>query len=101
MALPTVERVILLTNGPERGVPWMESRGNKPWTTRRRFGLRNHGSPVWVVGDQVMTDGLLAWRLGARFLHLVIDDTNEAISQSSMRRLGRRLLPIFFSPDGG
>ena len=31
-SLPVVARVVVLTNGPQRGVAWMESRGNKPWT---------------------------------------------------------------------
>ena len=96
-ALPSVERVILLTNGPERGVPWLESRGNKPWTSRRRLGLREWEGEVWVVGDQVVTDGALAWRLGARFVHLVIDADGEAKRQATMRRIGRRLEPVFFS----
>jgi len=96
-ALPAVERVILLTNGPERGVPWLESRGNKPWTSRRRLGLRGWEREVWVVGDQIVTDGALAWRLGARFVHLVIDADHEAMRQATMRRLGRRLESVFFS----
>ncbi len=97
-ALGPVSRVILLTNGPERGVPWMESRGNKPWTSRRRLGLRGDGGDdVWVIGDQIVTDGALAWRLRARFLHLVLDDENEAARQAAMRHLGRRLERLFFS----
>ena len=36
-ALQNVARVIVLSNGPERGVPSMIHRGNKPWTTRRRL----------------------------------------------------------------
>ena len=98
-SLPSVERVVFLTNGAERGVPWMESRGNKPWTTRRRLGLDGRQGPVWVVGDQVMTDGLLAWRLRARFFHLVIDDENEAPSQSWMRTVGSRVVPLLFNRD--
>ena len=38
----------------------------KPWRTRY---LHDEPGPVAVVGDQVLTDGLLAWRLGATFLH--------------------------------
>ena len=88
-AHPNVARVIALTNGPQRGVARMESRGNKPWTTRRRLGLRKDRAPLVVVGDQVLTDGLLAWRLQATFLSLVIDDETEDHRQATMRRLGR------------
>ena len=83
-----VARVIALTNGPQRQVARMVSRGNKPWTTRRRLGLRGSRAPVVVVGDQVLTDGVLAWRLRATFLHLVIDDETEERRQAVMRRVG-------------
>ena len=43
-----------------------------------------------------MTDGVLAWRLGARFIHLVIDEGNEPVSQARMRALGTRLEPFLF-----
>ena len=91
-----VARVIALTNGPERRVPRMVSRGNKPWTTRGRLGLRGSRIPIVVVGDQVLTDGLLAWRLRATFLHLVIDDEEEALRQATMRRIGRIVIRILF-----
>jgi len=87
-SMPGVERVIVLTNGAERGVPRMISRGNKPWTSRRRLGLRGVRGPLVVVGDQVLTDGLLAWRLRATFLHLVIDREGEPRRQALMRRMG-------------
>ena len=87
-ANPSIARVIALTNGPQREVPRMISRGNKPWTTRRRLGLRGSSAPLVVVGDQVLTDGLLAWRLGATFLHMVIDDETEERRQAVMRRIG-------------
>lgn len=92
---PAVTRVIVLTNGPERGVPSMIHRGNKPWTTRRRLGLRRRDD-VWVIGDQILTDGILAWRLGGRFVHLAIDVTNEAQRQATMRRLGRWVRNLLF-----
>jgi predicted HAD superfamily phosphohydrolase YqeG len=94
-ALPAVERVIVLSNGPPRGVERMISRGNKPWTTRRRLGLVDRGADVWVVGDQILTDGLLAWRLGAEFLHQAIARTGEQPRQKYMRKLGRVLGRLF------
>lgn len=91
-----IARVIGLTNGPSRQVPRLVSRGNKPWTTRRRLGLLGHRGPIVVVGDQVLTDGLLAWRLRGTFLHLVIDDENEGRRQATMRRLGDHLVDRLF-----
>lgn len=99
-AIPSVSRVIVLTNGPQRGVPQMVSRGNKPWTTRHRLGLHRAGDTIVVVGDQVLTDGLLAWRLNATFLHLVIDETNEDRSQARMRSIGRVAQGLFFREFG-
>ncbi len=95
-AHPRISRVIALTNGPERDVPRLVSRGNKPWTSRRRLGLAGSRTPIAVVGDQVLTDGLLAWRLRATFLHLVIDDEDEARRQATMRRLGSHLIGVLF-----
>mgnify|MGYP001826590708 CR=1 FL=1 len=92
---PSVGRVIALTNGAQRGVPRLISRGNKPWTSRRRLALDGPGEVV-VVGDQVLTDGVLAWRLGATFAHLVIDDSSEPPDQSRMRRRGKWFEPLLF-----
>jgi len=50
-ASANVERVIVLTNGRQRGVPRMISRGNKPWTSRRRLLLRGPQHPIVVVGN--------------------------------------------------
>ncbi len=94
-ALPNVARVIVLSNGPERGVSRMISRGNKPWTTRRRLGL-DTGSSIIVVGDQVLTDGILAWRFGGTFIHLVIDKEREAARQAAMRAIGRLVAALLF-----
>jgi predicted HAD superfamily phosphohydrolase YqeG len=95
-ANPSIARVIALTNGPQRQVDRMVSRGNKPWTTRRRLRLRGSSAPLVVVGDQVLTDGLLAWRLGATFLHLVIDDETEDRRQTVMRRIGGIFVVMLF-----
>ena len=97
-ASPDIDRVIVITNGPQRDVPRMISRGNKPWTSRRRLGLQGERLPIVVIGDQVLTDGLLAWRLGATFLHLVIDDDEEEVRQLAMRRIGRFMLRLFLRP---
>jgi predicted HAD superfamily phosphohydrolase YqeG len=95
-ALPAVERVIVISNGPPRGVERMISRGNKPWTTRRRLALVDWDARIWMVGDQVLTDGLLGWRLKADFFHLAIARTGEQPRQAFMRRLGLALARLFF-----
>lgn len=90
-----VARVIVLTNGPERGVPRVVPGGNKPWTTRRRLGLERN-SRIIVIGDQILTDGLLAWRFRGTFLHLVVDEDTEAPRQATMRSVGKMLSVLFF-----
>jgi predicted HAD superfamily phosphohydrolase YqeG len=97
-ALPSVDRVIVLTNGPERGVPGMIYRGNKPWTTRRRLGLDEATSTIWVVGDQILTDGVLAWRFGATYVQLVVDKDAEDTRQAVMRSTGRAVAGMLFRP---
>lgn len=94
--ISTVGRVIMLTNGPPRGADGIIARGGKPWTTRRTLGLDDATTKVWVVGDQVLTDGFLAWRLGATFCHIVIDHRGEPKGQAVMRRLGRIVAPMLF-----
>ncbi len=94
-ALPNVARVIVLSNGPERGVSRMISRGNKPWTTRRRLGL-DTGASIIVVGDQILTDGILAWRFGGMFIHLVFDKEREAARQAALRAIGRFVTTLLF-----
>lgn len=91
-----VERVIMLTNGAGRGVEDVVSRGNKPWTSRRRLGLVDRNVDVWVVGDQILTDGILAWRLRGEFLYSAIAETGEAPRQAFMRRLGGVVRRLFF-----
>jgi predicted HAD superfamily phosphohydrolase YqeG len=95
---PHVDRVIVLTNGPERGVPGMIPRANKPWTSRSRLGVAKGHEALWVVGDQVLTDGVLAWRLGATFVHLVLETQGEGRRQTIMRRLGRLVERLLFRP---
>jgi len=95
--LVAVERVIVLSNGPQRGVDRMIGRGNKPWTSRRRLGLtRRSAATTWVVGDQVLTDGILAWRLRAEFFLHAIDPTDDFPSQARLRWLGRYVAPLIF-----
>lgn len=98
--LETVSRVLVISNGPERGASQMISRVNKPWTRRRRLGLTpRRSAPIWVIGDQVLSDGVLAWRLGAEFLHCAIDPDDDFPGQARQRRLGKILAPLIFRRD--
>lgn len=97
---PCVRSAIPLTNSAEQGIPRVISRGNKPWTTRRRLGLSRDDRTV-VIGDQVLTDGLLAWRLGAIFVHLAVDTNDEPPAQVRLRKRGRWLEPIIFKDAPG
>jgi predicted HAD superfamily phosphohydrolase YqeG len=47
------------------------SAARKPWVTRY---LAAAPRPIVVVGDQVVTDGLLAVRLRAAFIHFIAED---------------------------
>jgi predicted HAD superfamily phosphohydrolase YqeG len=99
--MPSVERVIILSNGPQRGADRVIGRGNKPWTSRRRLGLaRRSATPIWVIGDQAITDGVLAWRLGAEFFLLAIDPADDYPGQARMRRLGKYVAPLIFRKTG-
>jgi predicted HAD superfamily phosphohydrolase YqeG len=96
-AVAGVERVIMLTNGAPRGARGIIADGNKPWTARRRLGLSG-GEDIWVVGDQVLTDGVLARRLGGTFCHLVMTTVDEPRRQALMRWVGNAVAPLLFRP---
>lgn len=72
---PTVRSVVVASNANELAVVWpaegmpaamVIDGARKPWRTAYTGELPR---PVVVVGDQVLTDGLLAWRIGATFVH--------------------------------
>ncbi len=53
--------------------------------------------PGAVLGDQVPTDGLLAWRLGFTFLHYQPRLDGVPLGPRVMHRLGRLAVPALFS----
>jgi predicted HAD superfamily phosphohydrolase YqeG len=93
-----VSRVQVITNGPDRGVPGVISQAGKPWVGRDRLGLSRHDE-VWVIGDQVISDGVLARRLGARFIQLAVLVEGEPAAQARMRRWGRLVRPLILRAD--
>ena len=77
-ALPQLKAVAFLTNsrrvavGAEATLPSLDvsyrSQARKPWTQLRT--LRQLPEPIVVVGDQPLTDGIIASRLGASFIEV-------------------------------
>lgn len=73
--LPTVREIVFLTNSSRLAPPappgtkafTYRARARKPW---RLWSLRALPAPVVVVGDQTLTDGLVAHRLAADFVHM-------------------------------
>ena len=56
--------------------------------------------PGAVIGDQVPTDGLLAWRLGFTFLHWDPELAGVPAGPRSMQLLGRLVRPLFRTRKG-
>jgi predicted HAD superfamily phosphohydrolase YqeG len=66
----------------------------KPVRTAPYRGLPGPGV---VVGDQVATDGLLAWRLNYTFLHYTPHATGPApLGPRLMKTIGQPLRPLLF-----
>lgn len=52
--------------------------------------------PGVVVGDQIATDGVLAWRLGVTFVHYIPDYREAPVGPRLMRALGCPLRGVLF-----
>lgn len=52
--------------------------------------------PGVVIGDQVATDGILAWRLGYTFVHYAPHLRNVPLGPRLMRQVGRPIQPLLF-----
>jgi predicted HAD superfamily phosphohydrolase YqeG len=61
----------------------------------RVAAYRDLPRPGAVVGDQVATDGILAWRLGYTFVHYT-PQLPVPLGPRLMRLLGRPLRPLLF-----
>jgi predicted HAD superfamily phosphohydrolase YqeG len=62
----------------------------------RTAAYRNLPGPGVVVGDQIATDGVLAWRLGYAFVHFQPDLPVTPLGPRAMGLIGRALRPLFF-----
>lgn len=98
---PWLKEVLVLSNGrrdiliADDDFLHYRARARKPFS--RRVGGQGRASTV-VCGDQVLTDGLLAWRLRCTFLHLVLADRHEPAWPRLMRWIGRLLSRYVFLP---
>ena len=100
--LPTLRVLVFATNSVRRPsaipaeqgleVRYVASAG-KPLRTAPYRGLPRPGA---VVGDQVPTDGLLAWRLGFTFLHYQPQLAGVPLGPRLMSGLGHLALPLVF-----
>ena len=72
----------------------LHSHVNKPFYTPPEE-FRVHGTGTVVVGDQYLTDGLLAWRFGFSF-GLVKASTHQPAWPRVQLLVGRVLCPLFF-----
>lgn len=80
-------------------------RARKPWTRRAALGSRCDTPEAEcrraVIGDQVLTDGLLALRLKAVFVHVTSAGAHEPPGSRFMRLVGRLLTPVLFRNEAG
>jgi predicted HAD superfamily phosphohydrolase YqeG len=100
---PGIERVVFLTNsGRKPAAPprvanlaaTYVSKARKPWL--RLTNLRAAPVPLVVVGDQVLTDGILAWRLNATFVQVPIP-VGAPFAVRCQRLLGDMLAVLLFA----
>lgn len=101
-ALPGITTVVFATNSRRRAsLPELPHEVSgfylaaafKPFLTARYRGLPRPGV---VVGDQVATDGALAWRLGYSFVHYRPRLENVPLGTKLMASLGRIIQPLIF-----
>jgi hypothetical protein len=106
-SVPTLRVLVFSTNSvrspsaiPDAGdveVRYLASAG-KPLRITPYGDLPRPGA---VIGDQVPTDGLLAWRLGYTFLHYQPRLDGVPLGPRVMHRLGRLAVPALFGRGPG
>ena len=101
-AVPSVRAVAFATNSARRPsaipacpgiqVTYLASAGKPLHTTPYRDLPR----PGAVAGDQIPTDGVLAYRLGFSFLHYMPELTGVPFGPSLMHHWGELMRPLLF-----
>jgi hypothetical protein len=103
--VPELQVLVFATNSARRpsvipSVPGVQVRyltsAGKPLRTAAYRGLPRPGA---VIGDQVPTDGWLAYRLGFTFLYWNPRLAGVPLRPRLMHLLGRAALPVFFRKD--
>ena len=99
---PSVRTVVFATNSARRpsAVPardglqvrYLASAG-KPLRTAPYRDLPRPGA---VAGDQLPTDGILAYRLGFTFLHYAPEQSDVPLGPAFMHRWGELVRPVLF-----
>jgi len=100
--VPSVRAVIFATNSARRpsAVPASDglqvrylASAAKPLRTAPYRGLPRPGA---VAGDQLPTDGILAYRLGFAFLHYAPELAGIPLGPALMHRWGELVRPVLF-----
>jgi hypothetical protein len=104
--VPSVQMVVFATNSARRpsGLPsgngirvkYLAS-AEKPLRLAPYQGLPRPGA---VAGDQLPTDGVLAYRLRFTFLHYVPELTGVPLGPELMHRWGKLVRPLLFRRSG-
>jgi hypothetical protein len=101
-AVPALDVVGFATNslrrltGPPAGDAFFVTAARKPLLTRP---YRDLPRPGVLVGDQLATDGVLAWRLGFAFAHVHHWRDRRPWGAAAMRLAGRPLRHLLFAPE--
>ena len=99
--VPSLESVGFATNslrklsGAVAGNAFFVTAARKPLLTRP---YRHLPHPGVVVGDQLATDGVLAWRLGFAFAYVRHPETRHPWGPALLRQLSRPLRRLLFRP---
>ena len=100
--ITSLREVVFVTNSdrsPSGGLPGTSlpasyiSSARKPFLQLSRFA--SLVPPVIVIGDQVLTDGLIAWRLNATFVQVALP-ARISFGVRAQAALGRIVAPLFF-----
>jgi predicted HAD superfamily phosphohydrolase YqeG len=100
--VPSVRVVVFATNSARRpsAVPASDglqvrylASAAKPLRTSPYHGLPRPGA---VAGDQLPTDGILAYRLGFTFLHYAPELADVPLGAALMHRWGKLVRPVLF-----
>jgi len=104
--VPSVRAVVFATNSARRpsAVPACDglqvsylASAKKPLRTAPYHDLPRPGA---VAGDQLPTDGILAYRLGYTFLHYVPERVGAPLGPALMHRWGKLVRPVLFRRPG-